>query len=387
MPRRTCEPPPADPLFLERYAPRLLEFVCTSREYAIMLVDADRTVHWGNEGCCHILGVDNLQEISGVLLDRFFLEADVEIGIPAHEIDVAASVGFSTDDRWMSRWDGSRFWAKGMMIRTDGEPGFVKILRDLTATKMQLDLLANQLRKAEEENLRKSRAVALLSHEIRNPLSAIQLAASLLAKDRPVVAGPGRQHDPLQIIQRNVGVAVQLADDLLEEGREAAGKSALRVEQIELRELLVDAVEVAKARQAQLDRNIDIIFPAGPILLDGDRTRLQQVFVNLVGNAIKYTPSPGQIWVSGTPQTNQVIVEVADQGIGIKPDMLETIFGLFVQAETPLTSEGLGVGLALVKKLVQMHGGSVVAQSEGAGKGSIFKVSLPRRQPGRASGS
>ncbi|HVI25052.1 MAG TPA: PAS domain-containing sensor histidine kinase [Xanthomonadaceae bacterium] len=377
MPRRHCATPPADAAFVERFAPRLLNFARATHDYAIMLMDGDRVIRWANAGCCHILGVE-ATELPGETVDRFFLEEDVALGIPRHEVEVATSRGFSADDRWMQRWDRSRFWANGMTLRTDGEPGFVKVLRDLTETRMQIDQLVNQVQALAGESERKSRGIALLAHELRNPLAAIQMAASVLAHGGGASVAQGQ--DPLRIIQRNVGFATQLAEDLMEEGRQAAGKTSLSVERIDLGALLEEAVLTARARQAQPGRPVEILLPPAPITLEGDALRLQQVFVNLVANALKYTPPPGRIWLSGTAQGRQVLVEVSDQGIGIAPQMLESIFGMFTQARTPMAREGLGVGLALVKKIVQMHGGSVVAHSEGVGKGSIFKVSLPRRQ-------
>jgi two-component system CheB/CheR fusion protein len=152
----------------------------------------------------------------------------------------------------------------------------------------------------------------------------------------------------------------------------------LQREPVVLADALRAAIAVACGRQGHASP-VELLLPAAEIVVCGDPLRLQQVFVNLVGNALRYTPDGGHIWVTASGEGPQALVEVADTGIGIAPDMLESIFEMFTQADGTGASGGMGIGLALVKQIVELHGGSVQAQSDGAGKGSKFLVRLPLR--------
>jgi two-component system CheB/CheR fusion protein len=231
-------------------------------------------------------------------------------------------------------------------------------------------------RKAQEAVEQRDRFLAMLSHELRNPLGAIVNAANVL--DTSSEGAPGRG-EPVKVIQRQADHMSRLLDDLLDVSRISKDKVFLRKETIRLDELLSDALRVVQPSAEQNKLALSANTVAESILVSGDPARIQQMFVNLLTNAVKYTPSGGAIAVELVRDGDEALCRVADSGVGIHPSMLNRIFDLFVQADNTLdrSAGGLGVGLTLVKNIAELHGGTVNAQSEGAGKGSIFTLRLP----------
>lgn len=355
----------------------LLAFAEQTSDYAIVLLDLRFTVLWANNAAIQILGLPAAQMI-GCPLHRFFTPGDIGLGIPEHEIAVAISLGSSEDDRWMSRADGSQFWASGRTVALSNHEGqafgFLKILRNETEMKMRINTFSNRMAALEAAERARLAACATLSHELRNPLSALSMAATAI--ERQVDSPALRQ--PMAIIQRNVGFVARMIDDLDEATRATVGKLALAVEPLLLNVELEAAIQTALARAGNPHRFVECLLPPGQtIALEADRLRLQQVFANLIGNALKFTGDGGRIWVKGTIEGSHVVVRIQDNGVGIAPDMLEAIFNMFTQATPPGEQPGLGIGLALVKAIVELHGGSVQANSDGIGKGSEFTVRLP----------
>jgi PAS domain S-box-containing protein len=347
-----------------------------SLDYGIFLLSSDRLVQWANPGAAWILGC-TVQDIIGKPLDRFFTPEDAALGIPQHEGDVALSQGSSDDDRWMQRADGSRFWAAGRTVAlrsADGtQMGLFKILRDLTDIKMRVRTLANRVKALGETDSARVDAIAMLSHELRNPLSSISMAAAVL---RQLADGASTQPS-LDVLQRNVGFATRIVEDLEQASRATAGKLQIDMQPLSLEAELRAAIETATHQAGGRARDIRLLMPPGqPIFIEADRLRLQQVFVNLIVNAIKFTSDGGHVWVTATVEAMQAVIRVEDNGAGISPDMLEAIFGMFTQVRAP-TNVGLGIGLALVKNIVELHGGTVQARSDGLDKGSTFTVRLP----------
>jgi two-component system, sensor histidine kinase len=222
----------------------------------------------------------------------------------------------------------------------------------------------------------KDQFLATLAHELRNPLAPISNALHLLevAGDRPQVAAEARA-----MMARQLRQLVRLVDDLLDVSRITTGKLTLRREALELHEVIANAVEIARPLIESRRHELDVKLPHRAMPLHGDATRLAQVFSNLLNNAAKYTEPGGRIALSATVHDGCVEVTIVDNGIGIDPQMLPQVFEMFTQAETFLErgQGGLGVGLALARKLVEMHGGTIGASSEGAGRGSTFTVRLP----------
>lgn len=217
-------------------------------------------------------------------------------------------------------------------------------------------------------------ALAELAHELRNPLSAIGLAASVLEAH---VAQDQRCGLLLGAIASNVALAARMVEDLLQHSQVNAEGFHLERAPCRLGEQLRQAISIAARQMGQPERTVAVQMPEGDIVLRVDPMRMQQVFVNLVANAMRYTPSPGRIQVTARLQDMQVLVEVADEGVGIEPHRLATLFDSGTLPRLSGSKLGLGIGLSVVKRIVERHGGSVRACSEGSGRGSCFTVALP----------
>ena len=243
----------------------------------------------------------------------------------------------------------------------------------------QLQQLAEKLRQADR---RKDEFLATLAHELRNPLAPIRSAVGLLQNE--CMSAPERQS--LDVIDRQLRQLVHMVDDLLDVSRITHGRIELRRQLVELGPLLSTAVETTLPHLQTMRHELSVDVPATAILVDGDPQRLNQVFGNLLNNASKYTLPGGRISLSAQLHGQEVVVRISDTGIGIPPERLDEVFDLFVQIDTSLerAQGGLGIGLTLVRRLVQMHGGSIRASSEGKNRGSCFEVRLPLAARGAA---
>lgn len=234
---------------------------------------------------------------------------------------------------------------------------------------------------AEQANHAKDHFLAVLSHELRTPLTPVVMGVSML-QDRPNLDAGMREM--LDSVRRNIEMEVHLIDDLLDVTRIARGKIELKRSPVELCTVIYRAVEVCKAdiEARRLHFGVDLGHRA-PYWVDADVPRLQQVFWNLLRNAIKFTPHGGCVGVRCRPNEEHVIVEVNDSGIGIEPESLSRVFNAFDQVERSITQQfgGLGLGLTISKALVEMHGGEIHAHSEGRGKGATFRIRLPLTAP------
>jgi len=222
---------------------------------------------------------------------------------------------------------------------------------------------------------RKDEFLAMLAHELRNPLAAIDSAVSLIGASVP-------GHDPfdwsVDVIGRHVRHLTRLIDDLLDVSRITRGKIELRKKKIDARPVLNSAIESVRMLLEERQHRLTTSY-GQDLFVEADPTRLEQIAVNLLSNAAKYTESGGQIWFTARHEENEFVIRVRDTGVGIPPEQLASIFDLFVQGDRSLerSAGGLGIGLTLVQKLTELHGGTVVARSEGAGTGSEFIVRLP----------
>ena len=230
---------------------------------------------------------------------------------------------------------------------------------------------------AEAVNRRQNEFLAMLAHELRNPLSPLAMAASLLERD----AGAAPQQLRLaRVIGRQVDHMARLLDDLLDAARISSGKIQLAVEALALADVLRHAVETVQPRIAERGQALDVELPASTVAVEGDKVRLAQVFTNLLGNASKYTGDGGRLRLAAQAGPDEIVVTLSDNGTGIAPEVLPYIFDLFTQGPRSLARSegGLGVGLNVVRNLVGMHRGTVEAHSDGPGCGSRFTVRLPR---------
>jgi PAS domain S-box-containing protein len=236
----------------------------------------------------------------------------------------------------------------------------------------------NDLREADR---RKDEFLAMLSHELRNPLAPILNAVDLLDRTPPNEVERAAKYRT--IIARQVQHMKHLLDDLLDVSRVSQGKIQLRKERVELGAILLQAVEVSRPLITDKRQELSMTLPPTPLELDADPTRLVQVFANLFNNAAKFTPVGGHVTLSVTVERGEAVVRVRDDGVGMQPDLIASAFDLFVQETRSLdrSQGGLGIGLTMVRTLVKMHGGWVRALSEGPGRGSEFVVGLPLSSP------
>ena len=249
-------------------------------------------------------------------------------------------------------------------------------IRDITERSRLERQTHEQAEALAELDQRKDEFLAMLSHELRNPLSAIFNALHILRLQG--TENPTQQKARI-IMQRQVGQLAHLIDDLLEVSRVITGRIQLHQERLEMRGIVERAIESARPLIDRCKHELSVSLPAEPIWLQGDPTRLEQVVVNLLNNAAKYTYEGGQIWLTAQQEGGEVVLFVRDTGVGIAPELLPRIFDLFTQADRTLdrSQGGLGIGLSLVQRLVELHGGTVEAHSVGLGQGSEFIVRLP----------
>jgi signal transduction histidine kinase len=238
---------------------------------------------------------------------------------------------------------------------------------------LHMHQLAEKLREADR---RKDEFLATLAHELRNPMAPISSALTLLQKEKKNGNAGTRS---IEVIDRQLRQLVRLVDDLLDISRITYGRIELRRQRTALAPLLSTAVETASPLIEAMSHRLSTDLPAEPIYVDGDPQRLTQVFGNLLSNACKYTGASGTIELSMRVDGSTVEISVCDNGVGIPSHRIDEVFDLFVQIDTSLdrAQGGLGIGLTLVRRLIEMHGGSVRASSGGAGKGSRFDVRLP----------
>jgi PAS domain S-box-containing protein len=247
---------------------------------------------------------------------------------------------------------------------------------DITERKQMEAQLQDYVKVLRDSDRRKDEFLAVLGHELRNPLHAIRGAVDLLK----VLGVSGPDSDETRcIIDTQVNHMGRLIDDLLDVSRLTLDKLALRKEELDLADALEDALNATRSVIVTRNLHLETIMPQQKLVLYGDRVRLTQVFANLLGNAAKYTPEGGKIWVRISRDADNALVSVRDNGMGIKEESLHHLFDLFYQAQPPLESiaSGLGIGLTLARRLIELHGGSIEARSDGLGKGSEFIVHLP----------
>ncbi len=362
-------------------------------EYAIFMLDVNGVVTTWNSGAARIKGY-RAEEIIGQHFSKFYPEDAVESGWPEHELRVAEAEGRFVDEGWRVRKDGSRFWAHVTItaLRDDAGRmrGFAKLTRDLTERKRTEALEASGAERETmlqaERNARmlaqrtariKDEFLATLSHELRTPLNAI-LGWTQLLRARGA-SEPAELNRAMEIIERNARAQVRLIDDLLDLSRILSGRFRLDVQQVSLGDIARSALDsIEPAAQAKGVRLESILDPRS-VVVSGDPARLQQVFWNLLSNAVKFTPKGGKIQVVLQRVNSRIEFSISDTGIGIPGAFLPHVFERFSQKDSSTNREygGLGLGLAICKQLVDLHGGSIQAQSMGEGQGATFVVTLP----------
>ena len=348
-------------------------------EYSLFFLTPDGIVsHWfpGSE---HVFGY-TAEEIVGQPGSRLFNEDDLQRGADRYELELARTTGRAEDDRWHVRKDGTLFWGSGVMFAVRDDAGelvaFAKLARNRTDVKTQTETLENRVKAFTGREERHKNFLALLAHELRNPLAPLVAGLQLI---RQAGHADGTTTAALQVIDRQVAALQRLVDDILDTTRVETGKVRLDMQVIDVTEVVEAAAEACRPLAERRNQRFDVVLIAGEVMVSGDRQRLQQVLVNLLTNAVKYTQAGGRIVLNLTTEGGDAIIRVEDNGIGMSADILPKVFDLFAQEDfsQPISGGGLGLGLALVRDLVQLHGGTVQARSDGRDKGSVFSVRLP----------
>jgi two-component system CheB/CheR fusion protein len=246
--------------------------------------------------------------------------------------------------------------------------GVIGVSRDVTAQQLSEERIQEAMRRRDE-------FLAMLSHELRNPLAAVVTATELIKGDHT----PEEQPQLIEVLDRQSQQMARLLDDLLDASRVTQNKIELKQEQVDLRSVVEEACAAARPMMDARNLGFSLVVDARPLQVNGDASRLQQVCMNLLTNAAKYTPSGGHVYLEAASEDGHAVVRVRDDGMGIAPTMLESIFELFVQSSRTLERAhgGIGVGLTLARSLVALHGGTLTAESPGEGQGSTFVVRLP----------
>jgi signal transduction histidine kinase len=291
---------------------------------------------------------------------------------PWEDLRIAREHGRVTDEGWRLRKDGTLFWASTVITslhdQTGRPHGFAMVTQDLTQRR-NAEALADTTQRMHE-------FIAMLAHELRNPLAPIRNAVALMG--RKGLKDPTLE-SMRQTIDRQSMLLTRLLDELLDVNRIARGQFVIERELVDVRDVLTRAIETSRPLIDSRRHGLEVSVPDQPARVLGDALRLTQTFVNLLNNAAKYTPEGGSIRLSAAVRGAEIEVRVIDNGAGIERDMLEKVFDLFVQVDSTMQHAlgGLGVGLALVRRVVELHGGNVLARSEGKTYGAEFVVRLP----------
>jgi PAS domain S-box-containing protein len=382
----------------QREADQLRMLVDGTSEYAIFMLDTSgRVVTW-NSGAERLMGY-SANEIVGQHFSRFYPE-DVDRRWPERDLELARAEGRFEDEAIRVRKDGSQYWSSVVITALYDESGrltgFSKITRDMSEKKQAQEnerrLLEEEAKRRiaeahaaairmereqlEEADRRKDQFLATLAHELRNPLAPIRNALHILQMTE---VEPATTQQSLEMMDRQVNHLVRLVDDLLDVSRVTRGKIELRIERVELSEVIARAAESVQPVFDQHRHHLSVELPSEPLWLDTDAIRLTQVIGNLLTNAAKYTEPEGRISVSASRAGDFAVLHVRDNGIGISPEVLPHVFDLFMQADHAVSKSqgGLGIGLTLVKSLIEMLGGTVEAHSQGRGFGSEFVIKSP----------
>ena len=356
-----------------------LQFVQTVQDHAIFVMDCEQRIVYWNAGAQRIMGFEP-GDVVGRTLPDIFTEEDCAAGIPRLEIETAMRVGRAADERWHVRKDRSRFWGLGAVtpIRAiDGTVlGFGKIVADRTDLKELQDALQARNEALARADELKNRFLATLAHELRNPQSVLSNSAGVLRRH---AASDAQLRAVAEMIDRQVQHTQRLIEDLSDLARSVRGRIQLRLQRLDLRDIARAAAEAVHAAVTERSHSLGTSIANAPVLVDADADRMQQVMINLLVNAARYTPPGGRISLSVAAEGGLGVVRIQDTGAGIPPEQLAEIFELFTQVhpENVESRAGMGIGLALARELVTLHGGTIQARSEGIGRGSEFIVRLP----------
>jgi PAS domain S-box-containing protein len=344
------------------------------RDHAIFMLDAQGRVASWNTGAQLIKGYA-AEEIVGQPFARFYTPEAIAAGSPVEALRRAAAQGRLEDEGWRLRKDGSTFWAHCVVepvVDAGSLRGYAVVVRDLGGQ--------HRLAELERAGARMNEFIAMLGHELRNPLTPICNAVLYMKLQGPL--SPELERVQV-VIERQSEHLVRLVDELLDVGRFVTGKVPLKPQVLDLREIVRACVDAVRAQAAAARLSLVLVDEtASALQLSGDSTRLAQALGNVIGNALRSTDSGGEIRVEVEGLEGNAVVRVDDTGRGLAPDSLERIFGMFAQEDgdprpAGRPGLGLGIGLALARRIAELHGGTLTAASPGLGLGSTFTFSLP----------
>ena len=346
----------------------LLEAV---EDYAIYMLDREGIIASWNLGAQRIHGYAR-EDIVGQHFSHLFTPEDIAAGKPWEELGQARRSGRAEGEGWRVKNTGERFWARAVLTAVHDDAGhlrgFAKVAQDLTERRHLQDL--------EKAAQNVNEFIAMLAHELRNPLAPIRNAVEVMAKAR----GDADAHEAMRkTIDRQSAQLARIVDDMLVIARITRGDLVIEHERVELAGVVHRAVETAAPAIEEARHTLELDVAVSGLAVRGDRDRLTQLVANLLNNAARYTPSGGRITVRAHAEHGEALVSVGDTGRGIDPQLIERIFDMFVQGRAPLerVGGGLGIGLALARRIAEAHGGTLQAKSEGDGKGSEFTLRLP----------
>ncbi|CAM2153540.1 two-component system, chemotaxis family, CheB/CheR fusion protein [Pararobbsia alpina] len=356
----------------------------STADYAIIVQDPSGCIVTWNAGAERIFGYTE-NEVVGKNISLIYTQDDRQDNLPERERQTAARDGRADDERWHVNKDHRRVYCSGVVtpISDASFTGYAKIARDMTDRKQQDDAREDALAHEQTEREKASRSsqlkddfIAVLSHELRHPLNLIGMKAEMLPR-LPETRGVESVREAAQQIRRAVHNQAQIIDDLLDLSRVRTGKVSIERSEVDLAAMLRSVADVYRADAQAQGIDIDVVGADAPVIAYGDPVRCEQILWNLVSNATKYSHDGGRIELRLSNEGAMVRVDVIDTGEGIEPAELEHVFDMFRQGPRLRSSSGLGIGLALVRQLVEMHGGRVAAHSEGAGRGTMMSVWLP----------
>ncbi len=359
------------------------QIIDSLQDYSIFTLDNDFIINSWSSGSTKIFGYET-DEAIGASFDLIFTEEDLKNGIPKREIEVALKEGRATDNRWHIAKDKSLFYAYGLvfpLIGLDGERlGYVKILRDLTERKQSEDAVKKYVNELEELSTHKENVLAILSHDLRSPLSAI-IATTKYLKDNFQKMKPEVMQEMLNLLYKSSTDELDMLDYLVEWARIKYASDVFSPTQIKLTEY-IDKVfeslnETASINTINLHHEVQAdtsVFADGKMLIS--------VIQNIVSNAIKHTEKGGTVTVSAKKEGEKIIIQVQDTGIGMSEEIIKKLFTpqMKILSETRKKNKGAGIGLLLVKGFLEKNGGEIWVESM-EGKGSTFYFTLPIEKP------
>jgi PAS domain S-box-containing protein len=355
--------------------------------FAIFTFDTEGVITSWNAGASEMLGYAE-EEILGENFRIIFTPEDIRDRKADWEMRTAAAEGRALDERWHLKKGGEPFYAQGLVmpLKDDADEirGFLKIIRDKTEERRLQETLKVRTDELEEADRHKNEFLAMLAHELRNPLAAIRNAVTLASRS-------GTKEDlewSRDVTARQVKNFAHLIDDLLDVSRITQGKIQLNKRVVDAVPVLRNAVETVKPLVEERKHELMLSFTSTDMRIETDTVRLEQMLVNLLANAAKYTPAGGRIQLIAGMEGSEFVCRVQDNGVGISQELLPRMFDLFTQADQSLARSegGLGIGLKLVRSLAELHGGTIAATSDGPGKGSEFVLRLPAALAPEAQG-